>query len=276
MSIDLLIVCSGPPMYLLYNVIEYDSMDDLRKELPEDIYDYVIRHDLIYYDTDDTDKEYPSINRNNLPSEYIQKLVDLNHVISYTDLYNYKYYIVKELKDIHPNLKEINYTSVDPIYLSPKLYGDNYVFNIINTQNTQIEKELGVKLNFIDHHTETFQKYIKHNDTKFDIVWFLTCSQFNFVIDTTLEYINNFRKIIKYGGVIVHMDWDGKPKKKNKDGYDQPVSIILDIVDRHKKLSNHKEYVYKINFILAYLKEIKSGIYMFKKDYTIELLDKLL
>jgi SAM-dependent methyltransferase len=241
-------------------------MEDLRESLPSEIYDYVIGNNLIYYDQDDADKEYPTFDRDKLPEEYIRTLIKLDPFISYRDLHIYKIDIVSILKRLNPGVKEIYYTSVDPLSLSPRIYGDDNIWNIISQGDKLIEDKVGVKLNFIDHYTETFQKYIEHSKETFDVVWFMRCTDFSLAVDPTLDYIRNFRKILKRGGIIVHMDWNGKGRQPDEHGIMQPAATMINIMDRYRLLPTH-ENEDKVNFLMKYIREIQKGIYMFTEDF---------
>jgi hypothetical protein len=253
-------------MYDLDRSIEYDGLDDMKSELPEDIYNYVINNNLIWYDRDDIQKEYPSVERDDLPEEYIKRLAHQDKKIEKRDLYNYRLYMVKKLKELYPGVTDIEYITIDPIGLDPFKYGDDRILSMIQKEDRLVGDKTGIKLNFRQHFTETFQDFIQYSMDKFDVVWFMTCTNFHYVIDMTNSYIANFRRILDPNGIIIHMDWDGKTIQKDVLGRNQPVSTILPIESRHKILPSEYRDWESINFLTKRLTMIQPGIYRFKNN----------
>lgn len=244
----------------MYNVDRWTNcMEDLIKTLSNDAYKYVIENNLIFYD-----KSYPMIERDDLPKKYIGELVQYYKEIKYNNLYDYRFYIASKLKELYPNLKTINYTTVDPYNLSPKLFADDHIINIINSQDSLIERKLNIQMNFIDHFTKEFQDFIKYTFQKYDVVCFLRCCNLSLVIDESLEYIKNFKNILNSNGMMIHMSWDLKTRNIDRTGFSQPVLSIIPIIDQHEKRYDDQEELDKIHFLLNFFIEIQPGIYILK------------
>lgn len=270
MSLRVLFVCSGPAMYRSSYEYEFDGLDDIKQSLPSDIYDYVIKNDLVKYDLKfDPEMEYPHILRRSLPVSYVQRLTrELDPKIEYRDLDKYREYIIKELKSIYPDLIHIDYISIDPITLDPKIYGDETVLELIKEHDNKYLDSYGVSMKFIDHYTMNFQKYIHNTTDKFDVIWFLQCSDFSNVITISQSYISDFKKILEKDYLIIHMDWDGTKKIDPKTGFNQPVGKITPIYERFARLPSTyysgKNEKQKIQWFLNHLIQIRPGIYQFK------------
>ena len=121
-----------------------------------------------------------------------------------------------------------------------------------------------------------FQDYIKSNNDSFDVVWFLQCSDFSWVIDISKSYLSNFIRILKKDGLIIHMDWDGITKKLDKSGLNQPVGSLIPIDLRNKRTDRTAATIDKVNWFLKYIIPIETGVYRFKPILQMRLATMLL
>lgn len=258
MELNILFVCSGPTMY---DSIKYYDVDTIKHKLPTDIYNYVVDNELIANTFQKPKSHYIQLRK--LPDEYIKRLIKDQPIIS-RDLDRYRDSIIETLKQLYPSLSQINYTTIDPTILDPKIYGDKHIMDIIHDNDNKGK----IPMKFQEHHTMKFQKYIAENSKLFDVVWFLQCTDFSWVIDPNENYLNQFKQIISSDGLIIHMDWNGT-RKRDETGYKQPVGSLIDIKTRFDMLpgshsENHKKQN-KINWFLDKVIQVQPGIYKFKK-----------
>ena len=62
-----------------------------------------------------------------LPEEYIKRLIMLKPRVVYRDLSAYRQDYITTLKQLYPDTSVIVYDTVDPITLDPKKYGNGYI-----------------------------------------------------------------------------------------------------------------------------------------------------
>ena len=265
MLLKVLFVCSGPLMYHTKPMYDYDGIEEMKKELPADIFNYIVDNGLVEYGSDDMKMEYPYFTPKSLPDEYIKRIISKSR-LEYRDLDKYREYIIQKLKIFYPDLLTIEYVTVDPITLDPKIYGDETIMELIRENDEKYIEKYGVKMKFIDHYSTTFQEYIKYySDEVYDVVWFLQCTNFSLVITMDDDYITDFKNILRRNGLIVHMDWSGKYIHKND--FNHPVGELIPITERFNKLpvtnssiSNRE----KLEWFLTKVNNIQPGVYKFK------------
>ena len=256
--LNVLFVCSGPTMY--NSIIPYWNLDGMEKDLPADIYNYIVDNNLITYGH----HNYPYLKLKKLPEEYIKRL--LKHTtISSRDLDKYREYIIKTLKDIYPDLLHVNYSTVDPSSMDPKIYGDQHINKLIESNDRKYQNKYGITMSFQDHYSEKFQKHIHTTTNKYDVVWFLQCSIFSWTLSKSDRYIEDFKKVLNSDGLIIHMDWNGTTKFEEETGYKQPVSSLTDI---NKRLLLLPDVTNKqkdtVDWFLSKLVKVDEGVYKFK------------
>lgn len=268
--LKVLFVCSSPVMYRSEHSSDYEDLDEMKEELPIDIYNYIIDNGLIKYEDDDDEKEekYPYFLRRDLPDEYIRRMIEPE--IYYRDLDKYREYIIDNIKHLYPTVKFVEYVTVDPITLDPKVFGDETIMNLIQEQDHKYYDTYGVDMKFLDHHTMTFQEYINITNDVFDVVWFLRCSDFSNVIDISDTYWTKFKRILDKDGIIVHADGTEVKVINPETGENQVVMEFVPIDDRYSLLpAGHSENQDKIDWFLDNVVQVKTGVYKFKPQSKI-------
>ncbi len=254
--LKVLFVCSGPTMYKSHHFHSYKSLDDMKSSLPSDIYNYLYNNNLIK-----VMDGRPTFWRRYLPPEYIKRLMKPN--ISSRDLDLYREYTIKVLKMIYPDLNHISYVSVDPITLDPYVYGDDKIMSIMEDNDKRYTEKYGVTMKFQGHYTGDFQEFLKHNTEIFDVIWFMQCTKFDWVIDMKPEYIENIQKSLDINGYLIHMDYTGIKGTDPRGKPNQPLGALMPIDERFDKIKTKKSWS-KVRWFLDHLIQVKPGIYIFK------------
>lgn len=152
------------------------------------------------------------------------------------------------IKMYFPKVKTVNYTTVDWQILSPSYCN---TMNKIIKNDHKFLKITGLMFVFKKHYKCTFQKLIKNQQSKYNIIWFLGCCTPSYFISRTKNYISNFKNSLYTNGLIFHMD----PVNDN------PTLDLIDLEKRQKKVD--PEELKKVKFLTKKLIKIETGIYKF-------------
>lgn len=269
--LNILFCASGPTMYRIPPFMDYDGLDEMKNELVSEVYDYVSRNDLIFYDNDDEKLEYPGFWMSDIPQEmwkyFIKGIVE-------HDLDENREYIVQSIKRFYPNVESIYYTTCDPYILDPKgMYGDQNILDIIRKNDFDIFEKTGVKMKFISHHKKKFQTYIRFTKEKYDIIWFLGIPSISYAINTSESYLQNFKNICNDH---YHIENENETENETKNGInyliinscfggytDNSHSKTKTLIQPFPLLDSESYEDTHIKFLLDRLEELEPGVYVF-------------
>jgi len=257
-KLNVLFVCSGPAMYKSYHYRFYKSLEEMERIVPKELYKFLRENNLIktlhskyFFDIED------------LPEKII---IQTGEIEKYS-LYREREYIINSMKKLYPNLETIEYISVDPTILNPNIYGDEKIQEMLKINDNKFLNKYGVRMIFKNHYMTTFQNFIKINKEKFDSIFFLVCSNFDYVIDKTDKFLSRFKKLLKKDSLIFHIDNTEGMKIDPETGNEFPVVGLTSIDKRFKKLPKFTitdKRMDKIKWFLNKFEEIEPGIYKFK------------
>lgn len=255
--LKILFVATGPESQRLMPLIDGKGLEGLKKNLnkrgcPDEVFEYALQNNIIR----NKNGEYPKFQCNQLPEKYWKYLL---WDIGKYDFDMYRDEIVNILtRYFCPLSKTIYYTTVDWQILSPSYC--NTLEKVHQNDQDYFDKK-GINFGFQEHHTCTFQDFIKEKVARkeqeghldnYDIVWFLGCCTPSYFVDMEPSYINNFQKILKQDGFIIHMD--PIPGGNGKLG-------LLDMEVRQQTVKPKE--IKTIKYLTQYLKQIQTGIYQF-------------
>jgi len=225
---------------LLKNCVEfyYEIDDDIISSTINDIHNFYGKYRTII-----------EIDTENIPGEYILHFAKEERQHDLIDNFEL---VANNIKKLFPKVTKCNYTTIDPQIYEPHFYG---LQNKCNEINGELSKKYNLIMNYDGHHKLSFQKFIKENKTKYDIIWFFGCCNPHYCIETDNKYWNNFLGSIKKNGFILYAD--PIPTERYQFG-------LISIKKRVVKFNLNVDDIERINFFCDKLNMIDKGIYKIK------------